>query len=735
MKRTAIFLTLMFILTLSITFAEYDKLTASDMMISDSQNLFMQENRGSHYWDTGIGNPGMDDDYCYVFALTIYNGDLIAAGQFWTAGGISVDEFAKWDGASWSGLGNYGSDGMVRALTVYNDDLIAGGYFQNLNGMAVNGIAKYDGASWSALSTGMGTTNPYVRALTVYDGYLIAGGTFTASGGAAGDRIAKWNGTSWSALGSGMNSTVYSLTVYDGCLYAGGTFTTAGGVTVNRIARWDGTSWSALGSGMNSTVYSLTVYDGCLVAGGSFTTAGGVTVNNIAKWDGSSWSAMGSGISASSEVYALKFIGNDLYAGGTFINAGSVTVNRIAKWDGSSWSALGSGMNSTVAALENYNGSLIAGGHFTTAGGITSNHIARWYYRDSAAISLENASLEGIWQWDYDPSRSPYIESKGSSWSKILSGVSATRILAGDISDDGNLELVALFPDMGLYYYDIAGALWTNIICSTAGCTDFTIARTSSDGPVEVVATFEETGIQKWTFQDAWTVINSMSADLLIASDINRDENSIDELVLALTGYEGFLIYDFATEQFSSIINISPSQVVPADVTGDGYDELISVFDGFGIYLVRYLPEKGLDIKTASEIDPAFDLISDITENSIWVSKDRCSRGFQFNRLTCGSPAAGHFAAAGDITGDSGAEVIFTYTDGKTYYYEYEAKGWATLVMASLKRITSGRFTGGARDDLIACETSTGNIYLRVTSTETWENIAAYGDTNAMTAY
>lgn len=34
-----------------------------------------------------------------VYALTVYNGDLIAAGAFAAAGSVAVNRIAAWDGA------------------------------------------------------------------------------------------------------------------------------------------------------------------------------------------------------------------------------------------------------------------------------------------------------------------------------------------------------------------------------------------------------------------------------------------------------------------------------------------------------------------------------------------------------------------------------------------------------------------------------------------------------------
>src|SRR4030095_271250 len=82
-----------------------------------------------------------------------------------------------------------GVDGTVSALTVYNDNLIAGGDFTTAGGNPASNIAQWDGSSWSALDSG---TNDAVDALTVYNGELIAGGDFTSAGEHFSAHWARW---------------------------------------------------------------------------------------------------------------------------------------------------------------------------------------------------------------------------------------------------------------------------------------------------------------------------------------------------------------------------------------------------------------------------------------------------------------------------------------------------------------------------------------------------------------
>ncbi len=227
----------------------------------------------------------------YVNALAVSGGDLYAGGYFTNAGGASANCIAKWNGSSWSSLGSGMRSAspadlpVVFALAVSGTDLYAGGYFASAGGISANSIAKWNGSSWSPLGSGMGggPFGSYVYALAVSGTNLYAGGLFTNAGGISANYIAKWNGRSWSALGSGIDGRVSTLAVSGSDLYAGGSFTNAGGFSANCIAKWTGGGWLALGSGMGgaapgylgSHVSALAVSSGALYVGGWFMTAGG----------------------------------------------------------------------------------------------------------------------------------------------------------------------------------------------------------------------------------------------------------------------------------------------------------------------------------------------------------------------------------------------------------------------------------------------------------------------------
>ena len=386
-------------------------------------------------WLPGDGIPGI---LGVVWCSTMWDPDgpgprsplLVVGGIFTVAGNAIASNIAVWDPQThlWSALGS-GMNGPVVALIGRpNGELIAGGQFASAGGVpGTRFIARWNGTSWSSL--GAGTNSEVYGLTTLVNGDVIAGGIFTAAGGVAASRLAKWNGASWSALGSGVNDVVFILrTLPNGDVIAGGRFSLAGGVPANCIARWDGSAWSSfstglVGFGSYTQVGALQVLpNGDIVAAGYFNTAGGLPANNIARWDGTAWSPLANGVydyaydigmmpngdlivggdrslsrwdgrswsmsgtslgsgtySGGGSVYAFTSLPNgEVAVCGDFVSIGGLGTVSIAKWGGQSWSALGLGMNYSVRTLApRPNGDLVAGGGFTIAGGGAVRFIAQ----------------------------------------------------------------------------------------------------------------------------------------------------------------------------------------------------------------------------------------------------------------------------------------------------------------------------------------------------------------------
>ena len=197
-------------------------------------------------------------------------------------------------------------------LAVKDGDLYAGGDFTTAGALSSNRIAKWNGSAWAALGSGM---NSRVSALAVIGSDLYAGGGFTTADGVSANRIAKWNGSNWVSLGSGINLAIYALVASGSDLYVGGDFTTAGGVSANRVAKWNGSTWAALGSGMSGRVFAMATDSfNRLFVGGNFGMAGTTVSPFIAQ------------ANLGPEISVEQPFGTGLISGSESIAFGVVTV-------------------------------------------------------------------------------------------------------------------------------------------------------------------------------------------------------------------------------------------------------------------------------------------------------------------------------------------------------------------------------------------------------------------------
>jgi hypothetical protein len=180
-------------------------------------------------------------------------GDVLVTGSFTIAGGAPAANIVRWNGSQWfpigNGIGLVGGGGVIpwmeTATILPAGDLVAAGNFLSIGGVPANRIARWDGSQWHAMGSGM---DGRVFDLAVMaNGDLIAAGSFVTAGGQTVNRIARWRGGQWQAMGSGMNQHVKSLLPLSGVeLLAGGTFDTAGGQPTRQIARWDGEQWQTI---------------------------------------------------------------------------------------------------------------------------------------------------------------------------------------------------------------------------------------------------------------------------------------------------------------------------------------------------------------------------------------------------------------------------------------------------------------------------------------------------------
>ncbi|MFH1681564.1 MAG: hypothetical protein ABIH26_13105, partial [Candidatus Eisenbacteria bacterium] len=128
---------------------------------------------GTAWTEVGFGINGA------VFDLAVYGGDLIACGFFNYAGLDWIQCIARWDGEDWRPVGSdvtYRYDcPAVTDLTVWNGRLVAAGDFEAVSGETAGELAIWDGVAWHPV---MPSCVSSATELGTFGGRLVVGGFF-----------------------------------------------------------------------------------------------------------------------------------------------------------------------------------------------------------------------------------------------------------------------------------------------------------------------------------------------------------------------------------------------------------------------------------------------------------------------------------------------------------------------------------------------------------------------------
>lgn len=207
-----------------------------------------QEVRALAYFDEDGPGPGP--------AALYAGGDLSASNQ---------GDLARWDGAAWALLPY--PRGTVNALAVLDDGsgaaLYVGGEFGLVGNPQVSGtrgIARWNGLTWSGLGNGIPlsiSSSIRVNALAQFNDVngprIYVGGAFSQNFNIF-RNLVSWNGSSWSHVG--VSGEVHALAEFDpdglgpmpSELIVGGAFPSpTGQPNSSSLARWTGSGWQNLG--------------------------------------------------------------------------------------------------------------------------------------------------------------------------------------------------------------------------------------------------------------------------------------------------------------------------------------------------------------------------------------------------------------------------------------------------------------------------------------------------------
>jgi len=179
-----------------------------------------------------------------INSMVVYEDELYVGGIFLNEEN-NLQYIARWDGSQLKPFPSYMVFGFVYNLYTHNDNLYVGGDIWGIGDdttyIDAASIAKWNGDSWSTVGNGVSFMGSYGTVYTITagsDSLLYCGGMFDHAGGSwdsttqtiiggisIENNMASWNGANWNVVGTSLlpeNQPIYSLIEYKGELYAGG---------------------------------------------------------------------------------------------------------------------------------------------------------------------------------------------------------------------------------------------------------------------------------------------------------------------------------------------------------------------------------------------------------------------------------------------------------------------------------------------------------------------------------
>jgi hypothetical protein len=213
-------------------------------------------------------------------------------------------------------------------------------------------------------------------------------------------------------------------------------------------------------------------------------------------------------------------------------------------------------------------------------------------------IACDYGAAYGLWLWD-----------RSGGWQQINT-VDPHMMLAADIDNDGQDELIVSFIGYGLYYYDDPG-LWTQI--------NTVVPEAMMRGGTSIICDYGAAyGLWHYELATGWQQLNTVDPGLMITADIDNDGE--EEGIISFAGY-GLYTFEPTTgtwTQINTVIpdamirqgngiavdygaayglwswtlgggwvqrnTVDPGQMTAVDLDNDGLQELVVSFSGYGLY-------------------------------------------------------------------------------------------------------------------------------------------------------
>lgn len=243
-----------------------------------------------------------------VRVIKRFGNAMIVGGKFLSMFGTfptvtMVPSLIRWTGTKWDtldgGIYHDTQSGTVNALAVKDNELYVAGSFTRAGNTPAISIAKWNGTSWSTVGnapfkySGAASTLPSITAMVFVGNDLYVAGKFDSIGTQPMWNLAKWNGSQWDTVSLGLKNNFNGITDMtadkNGRLYITGNFSSIGGSSAFKyVARWNGIQWENLGAATNSFSPTMSMVEsdskGNIYVSGYFTLVNGINAKNFISW-------------------------------------------------------------------------------------------------------------------------------------------------------------------------------------------------------------------------------------------------------------------------------------------------------------------------------------------------------------------------------------------------------------------------------------------------------------------
>lgn len=181
-----------------------------------------------------------------TYNILKYQNDIYVVGHFynWNPNdgyhGILKYNNGNWDSVG-GGLKGSGATFPTCGI-VYKNELYLAGRFMKSSGNAGHNIQKWNGVTWSDVGNTNDTTDGQINGMKIIDGYLYVYGAFqtVGDGSVSAMSLARWDGTNWCSSKDlyKYGGTIMDVESYNDHLIVGGSFVEINGdMSVTQLAR------------------------------------------------------------------------------------------------------------------------------------------------------------------------------------------------------------------------------------------------------------------------------------------------------------------------------------------------------------------------------------------------------------------------------------------------------------------------------------------------------------------